>query len=93
VKRGVSVAQPAAINIKISNENTIILAPEDETRHSVQNQTNNNKGTMSSSSEQKSSIVSDPTKGVKINASVVAQSYRDEIKLKVQKLKEQGIGE
>jgi hypothetical protein len=45
------------------------------------------------SSVRKASIVSDPTKGVKVDASVVAQSFREEIKSKVQKLKEQGIGE
>jgi hypothetical protein len=52
---------------------------------------NTNNGTMSS--DQKAIIVSDPTKGVKVNASVVAQSFREEIRSKVQKLKEQGIGE
>jgi hypothetical protein len=44
-------------------------------------------------SELKAVIVSDPTKGVKVNASVVAQKFRDEIKEKVRKLKESGIGE
>lgn len=43
--------------------------------------------------ERKAVIVSDPTKGVKINASVVAQSYREEIREYVRKLKESGIGE
>lgn len=31
-------------------------------------------------------------KGVKINASIVAQPFRDEIKAKVESLKEKGIG-
>ena len=45
------------------------------------------------SSEQKACIVSDPNKGIKVNASVVAQKFREEIKEKVRKLKESGIGE
>jgi hypothetical protein len=45
------------------------------------------------SSEEKACIVRDPTKGVKVNASVVAQKFREEIKEKVRKLKESGIGE
>jgi hypothetical protein len=54
-------------------------------------QTKTNNCTMSS--EPKACIVSDPTKGVKVNASVVAQKFREEIKEKVRKLKESGIGE
>jgi hypothetical protein len=80
----------AIVAIAINIENTPINICSSR-NDSVQNQTNNSTCTMSS--EQKASIVCDPTKGVKVNASVVAQSYRDEIKLKVQKLKEQGIGE
>jgi len=38
-------------------------------------------------------IVADPHKGVKVNASVVANPFREEIKKKVRKLKEQKIGE
>jgi hypothetical protein len=37
-------------------------------------------------------IVADPTKGVKVDASVVAKSFRDEIKAKVVALKGEGIG-
>jgi len=37
-------------------------------------------------------ITADPTKGVKGNAGIVAQPFRDEIKAKVQQLKQHGIG-
>ena len=37
-------------------------------------------------------VVSDPTKGVKVNAGVVAKSFRDEIKVKVEAMKKEGIG-
>ena len=37
-------------------------------------------------------IVADTSKGVKIDASVVAKPFRDEIKQKVTELKRQGIG-
>jgi hypothetical protein len=53
--------------------------------------TNDNNCTMTTELK-KAVIVSDPTKGVKVNASVVAQKFRDEIKAKVQKLKDSGIG-
>ena len=36
-------------------------------------------------------IVSDPTKGVKVDAGAVASPFREEIRTKVEKLKEQGI--
>jgi hypothetical protein len=38
-------------------------------------------------------IVADPTKGTKVDAGIVAKSFRDEIKAKVAELKTQGIGE
>ena len=44
---------------------------------------NNNKPTL---------IVSDPTKGVKVNAGVVAKPFRDEIKAKVEAMKQAGFG-
>ena len=37
-------------------------------------------------------IVADPTKGIKIDAGIVAKSFRDEIKQKVAKLNAEGIG-
>ena len=37
-------------------------------------------------------IEADPTKGVKVNAGVVAKSFRDEIKAKVGAMKHKGIG-
>lgn len=37
-------------------------------------------------------IEADPTKGVKVNAGVVAKSFRDEIKEKVGAMKQEGIG-
>lgn len=37
--------------------------------------------------------MTDPSKGVKMNASVVAQSFRDTIKQKVEAMKNDGIGE
>lgn len=37
-------------------------------------------------------IEADPTKGIKVNAGVVAKSYRDEIKAKVEALKQEGVG-
>lgn len=36
-------------------------------------------------------IEADPTKGIKVNAGVVAKSYRDEIKAKVEALKQEGV--
>jgi hypothetical protein len=37
-------------------------------------------------------IVADPTKGVTMNASVVAQPFRDEIRAKIAAMKEAGLG-
>ena len=37
-------------------------------------------------------IAADPSKGVKVNAAVIAQPFRDEIKERVQQLKNHGIG-
>ena len=48
---------------------------------------------MSLTSEKKPLIMTDPSKGVKMNASVVAQSFRDTIKQKVEAMKNDGIGE
>lgn len=38
-------------------------------------------------------IISDPTKGIKVDAGIVAKSFRDEIKAKIATLKKDGIGE
>lgn len=45
-------------------------------------------------SEKKSKqlIDADPVKGVKVNAGVVAKAFRDEIKEKVEAMKQEGIG-
>ena len=37
-------------------------------------------------------IVADPSKGIKVNAAIVAKPFRDEIKEKVKALKAHGIG-
>lgn len=37
-------------------------------------------------------IFQDPTKGVKVNAAVVAKPFRDEIKAKVEGMKKMGLG-
>ena len=37
-------------------------------------------------------IVADGTKGIKVDASLVAKPFRDEIKAKVASMKEQGLG-
>jgi hypothetical protein len=37
-------------------------------------------------------VVADPTKGVKLDASLVAQPFRNEIKAKVQAMKQAGVG-
>jgi hypothetical protein len=37
-------------------------------------------------------IVADPSRGIKVNAAVVAEPFRQEIKARVQQLKEHGIG-
>jgi hypothetical protein len=37
-------------------------------------------------------IVTDPTKGVRLNASDVAKPFRDEIKAKVESMKAAGLG-
>jgi hypothetical protein len=37
-------------------------------------------------------IVQDATKGVRVNAAVVAQPFRDEIKRKVEEMKKMGLG-
>ena len=38
-------------------------------------------------------IVASPDKGIKVDAAVIATSYRQEIKDKVERLKKDGIGE
>lgn len=38
-------------------------------------------------------ITADPSKGVRVDAAIVAKRFRDEIKEKVAHLKAQGIGE
>ena len=45
-----------------------------------------------SQNDTKPLVVADPTKGVKVNAGVVAKSFRDEIKAKVATMKQDGIG-
>ena len=42
--------------------------------------------------ETKMAIVADPTKGVKVDAAVVAKPFREEIKAKVAAMKNDGIG-
>ena len=37
-------------------------------------------------------IEADPDKGVKVNAGVVAKAFRDEIKQKVERMKQDGLG-
>lgn len=37
-------------------------------------------------------IVADPNKGIKVDSGIVAKSFRDEIKQKVDDLKKEGIG-
>lgn len=37
-------------------------------------------------------IVADPSIGVKVNAAVVAQPFRDEVKAKVEEMKNMGLG-
>ena len=37
-------------------------------------------------------VVQDATKGVRVNASVVAQPFRDEVKRKVEDMKRMGLG-
>jgi hypothetical protein len=37
-------------------------------------------------------VVADPTKGVKMDATLVAQPFRDEIKAKVEAMKRAGLG-
>ena len=37
-------------------------------------------------------IVADPSKGIKVDSGIVAKSFRDEIKQKVEDLKKEGIG-
>ena len=37
-------------------------------------------------------IFQDPTKGIKVNAAVVAKPFRDEIKAKVEGMKKMGLG-
>lgn len=44
-----------------------------------------------SQNDTKPLVVADPTKGVKVNAGVVAKSFRDEIKAKVATMKQDGI--
>jgi hypothetical protein len=44
------------------------------------------------SEEAKPVIMADATKGIKVNAGVVAKPFRDEIKAKVAAMKSDGIG-
>jgi hypothetical protein len=44
------------------------------------------------SKESKPLIVADATKGIKVNAAVVAKTFRDEVKLKVEAMKKAGLG-
>ncbi len=37
-------------------------------------------------------IEADPDKGIKVNAGVVAKAFRDEIKQKVERMKQDGLG-
>jgi hypothetical protein len=37
-------------------------------------------------------VAADPASGVKVNAGIIAQPFRDEIKQKVEQLKAKGIG-
>lgn len=37
-------------------------------------------------------VVADPTKGIKVDAGIIAQPFRDEIKERVRQLKQHGIG-
>mmetsp|Transcript_16104 Transcript_16104/g.26160 ORF Transcript_16104/g.26160 Transcript_16104/m.26160 type:complete len:372 (+) Transcript_16104:61-1176(+) len=46
---------------------------------------------MSSPDVSKPAVVADPTKGVKLDASLVAQPFREEIKAKVQAMKQAGM--
>ena len=38
-------------------------------------------------------VVADPTKGIKVDAGIIAQPFRDEIKERVAQLHKHGIGE
>jgi hypothetical protein len=44
------------------------------------------------SSERKPLVLADPAKGTKMDASIVAKSFRNEIKAKVVAMKQAGIG-
>jgi hypothetical protein len=44
------------------------------------------------SEESKPLIVADATKGIKVNAAVVAKAFRDEVKSKVVAMKKAGLG-
>jgi len=44
------------------------------------------------SEDSKPLIVADPTKGIKVNAAVVAQPFREELKAKVEEMKKMGLG-
>lgn len=44
------------------------------------------------SSERKPLVMADPAKGTKMDASIVAKSFRNEIKAKVVAMKQAGIG-
>ena len=48
--------------------------------------------TVTSSSERKPLVLADPAKGTKMDASIVAKSFRNEIKAKVVAMKQAGIG-
>lgn len=37
-------------------------------------------------------VVADPTKGIKVNASIIAKPFREEIKMKVDAMKRDGRG-
>ena len=48
---------------------------------------------MAAKEEKTPLIVADSTKGIKVNAGVIAKPFRDEIKEKVERMKQQGLGE
>ena len=54
--------------------------------------TTTEKSSSSNSNNKPTLIVSDPTKGVKVNAGIVAKPFRDEIKAKVEAMKQAGFG-
>ena len=54
--------------------------------------TTTEKSSSSNCNNKPTLIVSDPTKGVKVNAGIVAKPFRDEIKAKVAAMKQAGYG-